>query len=517
MTRPRPTGLAVWLLTALAVSGLAGAVRAADPLLPLGSPETVAIGRTGTPYLVVGLQAVTVPVMGPGEVTLYVRVSMPTEGAVQRAGNLTIGGLPGPDLSLDLDFLPSRAAAWPDDRPGRPSAGTRAVFPVPAGRHDLRLTGQARGGDPLLVALYYQGPVQPSVPGLLIVPATAEAAPDEPAEPLWSFSGDAGLDIIYNDNILTNSNDDLEDFLAGLAPWKFIQESNDDLVLAPSLGLQGQADLIGWGPSRLSFKVKRWMYAFNPVKTNTDFNFYARQYFGTSRSLEAFFHFAPEQFIGMLSDRNPLDDPDAPLAWREFRFQRNTWNLTWRQRINRRFSGKAIFERNFRYYNQPFMENDIEAWELRGSLSWRISRAVTLDLDYSYEDAAGRAVDEVGETPTTSDNSDPGYRRDLYRVGLALKPRALKRYLDGFDLSFLFMDYYYTTGRTLVDDPYHVGRRDTYYKATVEADRRLTRSVSVKAAVRRTQRLVYSPWEGDITTDKDFTQWLYWVNLNYRF
>jgi hypothetical protein len=255
----------------------------------------------------------------------------------------------------------------------------------------------------------------------------------------------------------------------------------------------------------------------NHIKTNHDFHFYLRQYLGKNQSLEGYFHFAPEQYIGQLSDRSPQDDPDGDLQYPEFRFQRNVWNLTWRQRVNRQLNLKLLYEENYRYYNQEFMENDIEAWELRLQASYRFNRAVTLLVDYSYEDADGRALDEIGETPGTSDNSDPSYERDLYRAELMLRPSKLRRFIDRIDLTFLFMDYYYTTDRSLAEDPYHAGRRDTYYKATLEVQRKLSSTVDLSGSIRRTQRVVYSPWEGDITTDKDFIQWLYWINLNYRF
>ncbi|MDX2472354.1 MAG: hypothetical protein QNL91_01470, partial [Candidatus Krumholzibacteria bacterium] len=169
------------------------------------------------------------------------------------------------------------------------------------------------------------------------------------------------------------------------------------------------------------------------------------------------------------------------------------------------------------YYNQPFIENDISAWEVRGNLTWNLSRVLTWNFDYSYEDAQARALDEPHEIRLTSDNSDASYARDLYRIGVDIRHSALRKVVDRVSLSFLFMDYYYTTTKSLAEDPYHAGRRDMFYKGTVEVRRNLSRQVMLKLAVRRTERVVDSPWEGDITTDKDFTQWLYWTSLNYRF
>lgn len=349
---------------------------------------------------------------------------------------------------------------------------------------------------------------------MLLAGNVAAAAPKKAA---WDVRGSAGCSFIYNDNILGAGADDIEAFESGSYPWKFAHDSTDDVVIAPSLDLEARRDLVALGQTRLRARVKRWMYANNPIKTNTDFDFYARQYIGKRQSLELYLHAAPEQYIRQLTDRSPLADPESPLLWREFRFQRNIWNLTWRQQVSRSLDAMLVFERNYRYYNREFMENDIEAWELRGSLSWTVGPVLTLSGDYSYEDGNGRGLDEVGETITTSDDSDPSYERDLYRLEAEVSWPKLAPVVDRVSFSFLFMDYYYTTQRSLVEDPYHLGRRDLNYKGSVELQRRLSRELTARLSVRRTSRTVESPWEGDLTTDKAFVQWLTWVDLTYRF
>lgn len=342
----------------------------------------------------------------------------------------------------------------------------------------------------------------------------AKAAAKTPA---LDLRGAASCSFIYNDNILGAGADDIEAFESGSYPFKFAHESTDDLVVAPGLELELRRDLVALGQSRLRFRVKRWMYVNNPIKTNTDFDFYARQYIGKRQSLELYLHTAPEQYIRQLTDRSPLADPESPLEWREFRFQRNIWNLTWRQAVSRSLAAMLVFERNYRYYNREFMENDIEAWELRGNLAWTVSPVLSLSGDYSYEDGNGRGLDEVGETILDSDDSDPSYERDLYRVEASVAWPKLAKLVDQVSFSFLFMDYYYTTQRSLVEDPYHLGRRDLNYKASVELQRKLSKELTARFSVRRTSRTVESPWEGDLTTDKAFVQWLTWVDLTYRF
>ena len=507
------------ILALLAAFAVPHRAQAAETAFPVGPVPTVAMGRQARIYYEIGTVPVRLPLEGPGTVTLYARVGMPAADAVTRQGELQVAGLPGGTQDLALSFRPSRTASWPDGRPGRPSAGTKTTIEVPAGRHDLQLTATVPGGDPLLVTFYYDGPDQPEVAGLMGPRITAPTAAKKAKKKksAWSFRQSAGLDIIYNDNVLTNSPEDLDSFQNAIEPYKFKHNYDDDLVLAPSVDLEARRKLVSWGQSRFRFKFKHWLYTHNPIKTNTDFHFYGRQYFGKNQSLEAYFHFAPEQYIGLLSDRAPGSDPDGELRYPEFTFQRNVWSLTWRQKISKSLSAKFLFEENYRYYNKEHQENDIEAWEVRGNLTWKMNRTYTWNLDYSFEDGNGKGLDEVGEDILTSDNSDPSYERDLYRIGLTLKPRPLKKYLDRIDLSFLFMDYYYTTTKSLVEDPYHAGRRDTYYKGTAEVRRKLSKDLTIKLATRRTERVVYSPWEGDITTDKDFVQWLYWINLSYRF
>ena len=501
-----------------AALGAISSAQAAPQLYPLGKPDTAPVGRTAKIYFRVADQPVVVPVVGPGQITGYVRAALSGDPPQRDAGTLDIAGVPGLPAELPFTFAPSRSSRWADDRPGVPSSGRKFNLEIPAGRHDLQLTGQTAAGADLWLILYYDGPAQPDLSGLLAPVAAAKpAGKSTKKKSPWSFRYEAGLDLIYNTNILTDSAEYENEFETGLYPEKFIHHSTDDLVTAPSFQIEARRNLVSLGQSRFRFKVKHWLYTHNPIKTNTDFDFYIRQYVGKWQSLELYLHAAPEQYIGQLTDRSPLDDPDSPIQYKEFRFQRNIWNLTWRQKINRSWSAKVLYERNYRYYNKPFMENDIEAWEVRFNTTWKINRTFTLNLDYSFEDAEGRGYDEVGETALTSDNSDGSYERDLYRIGLDIRAKSLKKYVDRIGVSFLFMDYYYTTTRTLVEDPYHVGRNDRYYKATFEVRRKLAKPIEIKLATRRTQRTVSSPWEGDITTDKDFTQWLYWVSLSYRF
>ncbi len=469
---------------------------AREKLSPAGSPESIPLGSKGTIYYRVG-DGLTVPVLGPGTLSGYAKLALAGDDAAPMPGTLTFDGFAREPRVLELEFKPSKTAGW--------SSGRKFAIEIPAGPHDLKLNADAD----LWVVLYWDGVAQP-------VSAITQKKPPRKKQ-AWDFRGALGLGIIYNDNILTAGVDDIENFESGLHPDDYIHDTTDDLVLAPSIELEVRRTFLPWGQTRARGKAKSWLYTHNSVKHNHDFDFYLRQYFGKRQSLELYLHAAPEQYIRQLTDRTPLEDPARPIERKEFRFQRNIWNLTWRQKITRKLDAKALFEKNYRYYNRPFMENDIEAWEIRGQISYDLSRDIVMNIDYSYEDGNGRGIDMVGETLETTDNSDPSYERDLYRFELLLDPPFIKKYVDRLDLTFLYMDYYYTTDKPLVEDPYHVGRRDEFTKFTVACRRKLSKPLTAKLAVRRTERITSSPWEGDLTTDKAFVQWQYWIDLTYRF
>ncbi len=101
------------VLTPLVAVSLFGASLslAAVTLRPVGEVETIPIGRTAKPYLVIGEEAVVIPVVGPGTVTFFARVPMPTDAAVNRQGVLVIDGLDIPEQKLALEFRPSRSGS----------------------------------------------------------------------------------------------------------------------------------------------------------------------------------------------------------------------------------------------------------------------------------------------------------------------------------------------------------------------------------------------------------------------
>ncbi len=476
---------------------------------PSAAAATVAVGDRS--YVVLGDEPVLLPLIGPGRLWGFARADFPpgaTDDAV-RPATLFFAGFDGRTVRIPLDFRPGGdGVSWGDGRPGTPSGGRRFEVYVPAGAWTVQVTGASPEPGLLAALFYYDGPAQ----------ARASRGAAAPARPNpWRYRNQFGLEVIYDNNVLTQSPDYIDDFVNGRNQERFRIGKYDDLIIAPTLDFSADRRFVGWGTTRLRFKTTRYMYTQNPMKTNTDLDWYVRQSLAGGKSVELNYQYAPEQYIRQLGDRTPFSDSSLPSLQKAFKFTRNVASIQWRHTVNTTFNYSLLLIHKRRYYNKAFMENDIEAWEYRGQIGYRVHPRLRLTFDYSYEDAAGRAMDTAGQTASTSTASDPTYRRDLYRLGFDLATRWARPFFDSIDGSFLYMDYYFPTDRPLFSDPYHTGRRDQQSRFTLEINKRLTRQLRVYTGFRYSDRVVQSPWPGDITLDKDYTQQRYWVGMTYQF
>ena len=346
--------------------------------------------------------------------------------------------------------------------------------------------------------------------------AAAEPAATARKASAWKTSATFGLETIYDDNFLRYSDDYLDVFHAGTDPYKFKIERQDCHILAPSFEVEARRELVALGETRLRFRWKRWQYVQESIKTNSGYSWYVRQFLPGGRSFELSYSYAPEQYIRQLSDEPPWEAPSHPLVWDEFRYTRNEFALVYRDRFSRDLTWKLDLSRTLRYYNQPFMENDIFSWGARGTLYWRARADWRVTFDYGFEHGPARGYDEVGESLEVSDNSDPSYDQDLYQVEVAWSPKWARRAFTSLALSGQYQAYWYTSLKSLDADPYHVGRKDNVYSLELTLDRPVAGGVDGVFGFKFSQRTVDSPWQGDIAEDKDYDQRRYWIGLSYK-
>jgi hypothetical protein len=501
------------VLVLLVGVSMAGAVEI-TPLLPTGTPvlAPVGTGDKAKDYVVVGPEGAEFQLSGSGTLSGWIRVHLDPGNKNIHAAVVQFEGVPGLNSMPENVFKPSSKWAYDDGRAGQPSGGKKLLpVQIPAGAHTLRISA---ANETLLLRLTWE-PDQPKGKAQPALIAASPAKPKKKKSP-WQTSVKVGLETIYDDNFLRYSDDFQTDLLSGEYPHKYQAEQIDSHIFAPSLDMYVQRKMFDMGKTRARFKVKSWRYVQGFLKTNTSFDYQIRQFLSGGRSLEVGYNYAPEQYIRELSDHPPGTGVDDETPYGEFRYTRNVFTMTWRQKLHKKVSLKLFMHRSLRYYNKPYMENDIKDLGLRTTVSWKAHKEWTITADYGYADAPARGWDTIGETRENSDDSNPSYNQDMYQLAVAWSPKWAKPVFNKVDVRGRYQVAWFTSPKSVEDDPYHAGRIDRVYQTRIAFNRKLPHGVDMQVGFQYAMREVESPWDGDISEDKNYDQRRYWIGLTYK-
>jgi hypothetical protein len=354
--------------------------------------------------------------------------------------------------------------------------------------------------------------------------ATKKAAPEATSRPSRiSFAGTAGLQSIYDDNILRASGPTILEFREGISPLKFKIHTYDDLILSPRIGLTFGKRLLGSRETTLRLGYVRFQYVRNGIKNNETWSLRLRQPTLRRDFIEFSYSFSPFAYIRQLSDRAPFDPASSPLIYDEFRSTRTGFSLGYSKRVNDRVTVRMDGGRVMRFYNQRFIENDNWEWNGTGQATVTLTDAFKLAGQYQYSNVTARAIDTVGEIRPSPLDGDPSYERDLYQASLDWSVGGKLPLADLVEVTGQYQGYYYTSKLQSWDDPFHVGRKDVvhaleistttvpvYGAATLEAGYRFTQRTSSAAQTVNLEKI-------DIGEEKDYKDSRIWVGVNYPF
>jgi hypothetical protein len=226
-------------------------------------------------------------------------------------------------------------------------------------------------------------------------------------------------------------------------------------------------------------------------------------------------------YLRNFRDRPPFTPHSTPLQYTNFSYASTSLTLGHWKRWTREWESKWEIKRAWRFYNQPFMENDNWEWRFGGYLAYRPVRPLKIRAEYYYSDVLARGADTVGETRETSDDGDGSYERDSYEITLQFYlPKKLV--VTGLSLSAQYQAYFFTSSQPPERDRYHVGRKDEYQRYEISCSTRtLWREMSLDGGYRFTERDSSAPWETgegeSIDEDKDYTDNRYWIGVDYAF
>ena len=522
-------------------------------LRPDGKPPasiTIGAAESARDYYRVDRDPCPLTLEGPGTLRIYVRADIPPGFVSPDSAWITVEGLLGfPTQRWALGLSSPKGSRYPSGRKGRPTSAERIALIIPTGRNELRVTGTSDIGENVYAAFAYERvtlpPPVPEVvtPPVETPPARPPRAARKPKPPTWQFSANAGLGAIYDDNILRLSALSIEEFRRNESTLAAKLNTYDDLILDATLDLELARELLFRKETALRFYYERWQYARNNIKTNEDFEVRLRQTVRGSDYLELSYLYAPPGYIKELSDRPPFVPRSVPRVYLPFKVTRNAFTATYRWRPISWLTVRAIGGRVLRYYNRPFLENDLWEWNGRVGLDAVWGRFTTT-VHYGYADVAARGFDSVGETLETSDNgSDGSYEKDWYRLQFVYRPKRapyapaapqgllglLQRGAAQADRGLIaartssftvMLDYqrqFYTSELPLAVDPLHVGRMDQTKQIQVTwASRPVWRRVTLEAGWRYTVRSANGAGSligEDPSEEKDYTGSRYWLGI----
>ena len=501
----------------------ASSAMAATTLKALGKAPSVAIqrGEKSSDYLSLESGALEIPLAGPGQISGFAKCILP--GAAAADGAIRLSGVPGLPPELSWSFKASTKDALAGRSEGV-STGKKIAWDVPAGKHTLRIEGDAA----MLLRLRYEGPEQPMPKPAK--PKTAKRTTKKKKSG-WTFKRKFGLGIKYDDNIIHYSDDLMSEYTDGpYLEWyldtgevpdfedgKYRLKSLDDLILTPAIDLEARRKFFSLGETRFRGKFAYTRYMNNPIKDVKYLALYIRQILpGSGQSIEISYKYTPEKYIRELTDRDPYEPSDDPRPWVGFRFAQNDFVANYRHKLHKKLSMTITLEDIHRFYNRPFLEQDLVENELIGRFDYSPTKKWKFTAVYGYARGWTRRHDTAEELPLFSDDNDNSYTQDRYRADIRWTPKIKKLFFNTFTLRYQLRHTFFTSPKVLWDDPFHVGRKDVYDTYRLIMGKKLSKKLSSSLSVDFTRRTLHSPYTGDISEGMDYDNFQVWLDLTYN-
>lgn len=362
--------------------------------------------------------------------------------------------------------------------------------------------------------------------GLLAQSSTrARPAPRRQRNP-WRFTGNVGLEFIYDDNIFRFSDVNIDLFRRGMDPGRYKMNTYDDFIISPSITLDLRRRLLWGKDSNLWMKYMRYDYTTNPIKTNETWLFRARQYAWGRDFAEVAFSYSPSGYIREMLDRPPFASRVTPLEFTPFTITRSALRFSYWKRVNPRLLLRGDLQRVWRFFNREFMENDNWEWAYSGIATIDLTRSWRCRAQYTYSDVDGRIGDTVGATlddPANAGGGDNSYEADFYSLEFTYRPRGgFLRILTDATAGGRYMKYFFTSKLPPHIDPYHTGRLDEVSTFILSLSTRpLYGPVTGGAGYRLTRRTSTAAYSdlgaAAIEEDKDYTNNRTWISFTYPF
>jgi hypothetical protein len=262
----------------------------------------------------------------------------------------------------------------------------------------------------------------------------------------------ASLDIIYDDNIINYSDDDLDLYAGGASESKFAIESKDDWIFTPDIEARIKGKFIGGHTAWLEPSFSYYYYARNDIRRYSKLGLAGRHYFIRSGYVEAEYSFIPDYYY-----RNEFyRDPAGNDKYIEASFFKHYLKLEVGKDLTPTIKGDVSYRFQHKTFNKAFSERDLTVNGLRLDGIWRPIEWIKFWAYYGLERAEAKGADNPDLNV-----KDVSYDAWDITFGARYYAQFLRKIRPEFVSTFEYRQIRYQTIKYV--DVYRFGREDSNY------------------------------------------------------
>ncbi len=344
---------------------------------------------------------------------------------------------------------------------------------------------------------------------------------DNPKKKTRPWDMGLSLSSYYDNNILKNSDQFIEEFLNNEDPGRFHINRYDDLVMEYDLKFSFSYQFIRNLNSIFSASAGYNSYTYNPIKSWSSFSLSLQQYLSSPASIMISYTHLPDFYVKHYRDDDWVRQLGyTPETFMPFSYAKNdlsTW-LQYKLFPETRFRGYFSYMNYF--HNEHFTEYDCKnyLYGIRGF--HQITRKISADAGYKYVTSNAKGYDEAGETKENSDDGNGSYAEHIISAGLNLQLPSVFNLDNSLGLTGEFSRRDYTAPETDIADRYHAGRYDKYYTLEVSYAVSIMENILITAFFRTVSRDAETSVkinQSFVSSEKDFSQKLFGLSFNYNY
>ncbi|RJP76916.1 MAG: hypothetical protein C4524_09200 [Candidatus Zixiibacteriota bacterium] len=292
---------------------------------------------------------------------------------------------------------------------------------------------------------------------LLAAAALLMAASGAGARIQIPFTLKVGYTSSYDDNILKYSARDLGRFETNTEPAPSEVNTTDDWINTFSVRLYQDFSLSRQFKFRPYYSGRISVFAINSIKNTTSHYVSARLSWRYRLYLTAKYFYLPSYYLRLYRDRDLGTYQGA-----EFDLTRPAASLRFRLPP---YEVEAEYGREFVYYNNYFTEYDAEADFYGVTVAYTGFPRLDASLEYNF-----KVSDNIGFRQSStvylsaagedSEYGDGSYEEDRYALNLQYRLPLDSEWDWSVVLGLQRSLRYYQSEQSLVEDPFHAGRRD---------------------------------------------------------